>query len=168
MKRDWLFDPAEVLQFSPYRPAHVAFHSDYSVSPPNNKISRLNHRVTPLPRCLRFTPCITAYSTRLANGGWLDLTVQDSHLLDYPPLAGRTIRIYFHSFLIQCRVIQNHHRLLSFANNGNQEYILMHDVLENLHPIKEQKQILFYNHTLMVRICLYWYEKTLLLLRTVC
>lgn len=34
------------------------------------------------------------YSTRLANGGWSDLTVQDSHLLDYPPLAGRTIRIY--------------------------------------------------------------------------
>ena len=87
MKRDWLFDPAEVLQFSPYRPAHIAFHSDYSVSPLNNKISRLYHLVTPLPRCLRFTANITVYSTRLAIGGWLDLTEQDSHLLDYPPFV---------------------------------------------------------------------------------
>ena len=87
MKRDWLFDPAEAHQFSPYRPVCFAFHSDYSVSPPNNKISRLHHLVTPLPRCLRFTASITVYSTRLAIGGWLDLTEQDSHLLDYPPFV---------------------------------------------------------------------------------
>ncbi len=87
MKRDWLFDPAEAHQFSPYRPVCFAFHSDYSVSPPNNKISRLHHLITPLPRCLRFTASITVYSTRLAIVGWLDLTEQDSHLLDYPPFV---------------------------------------------------------------------------------
>ena len=87
VKRDWLFDPAEAHQFSPYRPVCFTFHSDYSVSPPNNKISRLHHLVTPLPRCLRFTASITVYSTRLANGGWLNLSVQASHLLDYPPFV---------------------------------------------------------------------------------
>ena len=87
MKRDWLFDPAEAHQFSPYRPVRFAFHSDYSVSPLNNKISRLYHLVTPLPRCLRFTANITVYSTRLAIGGWLNLSEQDSHLLAYPPFV---------------------------------------------------------------------------------
>ena len=87
MKRDWLFDPAEAHQFSPYRPVRFAFHSDYSVSPLNNKISRLYHLVTPLPRCLRFTVNITVYSTRLAIGGWLNLSEQDSHLLAYPPFV---------------------------------------------------------------------------------
>ena len=87
MKRDWLFDPAEAHQFSPYRPVRFAFHSDYSVSPLNNKISRLYHLVTPLPRCLRFTANITVYSTRLAIGGWLNLSEQDSHLFDYPPFV---------------------------------------------------------------------------------
>ena len=36
---------------------------------------------------------ITAHSTRLAYGGWLTLAVQDSHLLDHSPFAGRTIPI---------------------------------------------------------------------------
>ena len=101
MKRDWLFDPAEAHQFSPYRPVRFAFHSDYSVSPLNNKISRLYHLVTPLPRCLRFTASITVYSTRLAIGGWLDLTEQDSHLLDYPPFvwAHNQNLFLFHKYL---------------------------------------------------------------------
>ena len=35
----------------------------------------------------------TVEDPRLATGGWLDLTRQAFHLLDYSPLSGRTIPI---------------------------------------------------------------------------
>ena len=35
----------------------------------------------------------TVEAPRLATGGWLDLTRQAFHLLDYSPLSGRTIPI---------------------------------------------------------------------------
>ena len=44
-------------------------------------------------RCLRLATTITDSHTRLATGGWLDLTRQAFHLLDYSPLSGRTISI---------------------------------------------------------------------------
>ena len=45
-------------------------------------------------RCLRLATTITGSHPRLATGGWLDLTRQAFHLLDYSPLSGRTIPIY--------------------------------------------------------------------------
>jgi len=36
----------------------------------------------------------TVKDSRLATGGWLYLTRQAFHLLDYSPLSGRTIPIY--------------------------------------------------------------------------
>ena len=45
-------------------------------------------------RCLRLATAITGRHPRLDTGGWLDLTRQAFHLLDYPPLPGRTIPIY--------------------------------------------------------------------------
>lgn len=44
-------------------------------------------------RCLRLATTITGSHPRLATGGWLDLTRQAFHLLDYSPLSGRTIPI---------------------------------------------------------------------------
>ena len=44
-------------------------------------------------RCLRLATTITDSHPRLATGGWLDLTRQAFHLLDYSPLSGRTIPI---------------------------------------------------------------------------
>ena len=44
-------------------------------------------------RCLRLATAITDSHPRLATGGWLDLTRQAFHLLDYSPLSGRTIPI---------------------------------------------------------------------------
>ena len=44
-------------------------------------------------RCLRLATIITDNHPRLATGGWLDLTRQAFHLLDYSPLSGRTIPI---------------------------------------------------------------------------
>ena len=43
------------------------------------------------PRCLRLETAITDSHPRLATGGWLDLTGQAFHLLDYSPFSGRTI-----------------------------------------------------------------------------
>ena len=45
-------------------------------------------------RCLRLATTITGSHPRLATGGWLDLTRQAFHLLDYSPLSGRTIPIF--------------------------------------------------------------------------
>ena len=45
-------------------------------------------------RCLRLATTITDSHPRLATGGWLDLTRQAFHLLDYSPLSGRTIPIW--------------------------------------------------------------------------
>ena len=45
-------------------------------------------------RCLRLATTITDSHPRLATGGWLDLTRQAFHLLDYSPLSGRTIPIF--------------------------------------------------------------------------
>ena len=44
-------------------------------------------------RCLRLATTITGSHPRLATGGWLDLTRQAFHLLDYSPLSGRTTSI---------------------------------------------------------------------------
>ena len=41
----------------------------------------------------RLATAITDNHPRLATGGWLDLTRQAFHLLDYSPLSGRTIPI---------------------------------------------------------------------------
>ena len=41
----------------------------------------------------RFATSITDSHPRLATGGWLDLTGQAFHLLDYSPFSGRTIPI---------------------------------------------------------------------------
>ena len=49
---------------------------------------------------------ITAHSTRLAYGGWLTLAVQDSHLLDHSPFAGRTIPIYAGNYSTVLKVCQ--------------------------------------------------------------
>ena len=38
----------------------------------------------------------TVEDPRLATGGWLDLTRQAFHLLDYSPLSGRTVPICCH------------------------------------------------------------------------
>ena len=46
------------------------------------------------PRCLRLATAITDNHPRLATGGWLDLTGQAFHLLDYSPFSGRTIPIF--------------------------------------------------------------------------
>ena len=46
-------------------------------------------------RYLRLATTITGSRPRLATGGWLDLTRQAFHLLDYSPLSGRTIPICF-------------------------------------------------------------------------
>ena len=51
-------------------------------------------------RCLRLATTITGNHPRLATGGWLDLTRQAFHLLDYSPLSGRTIPIYLLHFII--------------------------------------------------------------------
>ena len=42
----------------------------------------------------RLATSITDSHPRLATGGWLDLTGQAFHLLDYSPFSGRTIPIY--------------------------------------------------------------------------
>ena len=51
-------------------------------------------------RCLRLTTAITDRHPRLDTGGWLDLTRQAFHLLDYSPLSGRTIPIYHPTLLL--------------------------------------------------------------------
>ena len=54
-------------------------------------------------RCLRLATTITGSHPRLATGGWLDLTRQAFHLLDYSPLSGRTIPILLIQFIHQMK-----------------------------------------------------------------
>ena len=51
------------------------------------KISRLNHHVTLLARCLRLSDAVTGIIPRLATGGWLTLARLASHQLDYSPFV---------------------------------------------------------------------------------
>ena len=54
-------------------------------------------------RCLRLATTITGSHPRLATGGWLDLTRQAFHLLDYSPLSGRTIPIEQNRCAMACQ-----------------------------------------------------------------
>lgn len=51
------------------------------------KISRLNHHLTLLARCLRLSAAVTNTIPRLATGGWLTLARLASHQLDYSPFV---------------------------------------------------------------------------------
>ena len=88
-----LFDPAEANHFSPIRIDLYCFPSKLERQPSKcQNFEAQSHSL--FSRCLRLATTITDSHPRLATGGWLDLTRQAFHLLDYSPLSGRTISIY--------------------------------------------------------------------------
>ena len=95
-----LFDPAEANHFSPMRIDLYCFPSKLERQPSKcQNFEAQSHSL--FSRCLRLATTITGSHPRLATGGWLDLTRQAFHLLDYSPLSGRTIPIcLFHKFLL--------------------------------------------------------------------
>ena len=87
-----LFDPAEANHFSPMRIDLYCFPSKLERQPSKcQNFEAQSHSL--FSRCLRLATTITGSHPRLATGGWLDLTRQAFHLLDYSPLSGRTISI---------------------------------------------------------------------------
>ena len=87
-----LFDPAEANHFSPIRIDLYCFPSKLERQPSKcQNFEAQSHSL--FSRCLRLATTITGSHPRLATGGWLDLTRQAFHLLDYSPLSGRTIPI---------------------------------------------------------------------------
>ena len=87
-----LFDPAEANHFSPMRIDLYCFPSKLERQPSKcQNFEAQSHSL--FSRCLRLATTITDSHPRLATGGWLDLTRQAFHLLDYSPLSGRTISI---------------------------------------------------------------------------
>ena len=87
-----LFDPAEANHFSPMRIDLYCFPSKLERQPSRyQNFEAQSHSL--FSRCLRLATTITGSHPRLATGGWLDLTRQAFHLLDYSPLSGRTIPI---------------------------------------------------------------------------
>ena len=87
-----LFDPAEANHFSPMRIDLYCFPSKLKRQPSRyQNFEAQSHSL--FSRCLRLATTITGSHPRLATGGWLDLTRQAFHLLDYSPLSGRTISI---------------------------------------------------------------------------
>ena len=90
-----LFDPAEANHFSPIRIDLYCFPSKLERQPSKcQNFEAQSHSL--FSRCLRLATIITDSHPRLATGGWLDLTRQAFHLLDYSPLSGRTISICCH------------------------------------------------------------------------
>ena len=88
-----LFDPAEANHFSPIRIDLYCFPSKLERQPSKcQNFEAQSHSL--FSRCLRLATTITGSHPRLATGGWLDLTRQAFHLLDYSPLSGRTIPIH--------------------------------------------------------------------------
>ena len=84
-----LFDPAEANHFSPMRIDLYCFPSKLERQPSKcQNFEAQSHSL--FSRCLRLATTITDSHPRLATGGWLDLTRQAFHLLDYSPLSGRT------------------------------------------------------------------------------
>ena len=93
-----LFDPAEANHFSPMRIDLYCFPSKLERQPSKcQNFEAQSHSL--FSRCLRLATTITDSHPRLATGGWLDLTRQAFHLLDYSPLSGRTIPIYLAHFI---------------------------------------------------------------------
>ena len=93
VKHKVLFDPAEANHFSPMRIDLYCFPSKLERQPSKcQNFEAQSHSL--FSRCLRLATTITGSHPRLATGGWLDLTRQAFHLLDYSPLSGRTIPIY--------------------------------------------------------------------------
>ena len=92
VKHKVLFDPAEANHFSPMRIDLYCFPSKLKRQPSRyQNFETQSHSL--FSRCLRLATTITGSHPRLATGGWLDLTRQAFHLLDYSPLSGRTIPI---------------------------------------------------------------------------
>ena len=92
VKHKVLFDPAEANHFSPMRIDLYCFPSKLKRQPSRyQNFEAQSHSL--FSRCLRLATTITGSHPRLATGGWLDLTRQAFHLLDYSPLSGRTISI---------------------------------------------------------------------------
>ena len=90
-----LFDPAEANHFSPMRIDLYCFPSKLERQPSKcQNFEAQSHSL--FSRCLRLATTITDSHPRLATGGWLDLTRQAFHLLDYSPLSGRTVPICCH------------------------------------------------------------------------
>ena len=87
-----LFDPAEATHFSPMQIDLYCFPSKLERQPSRyQNFEAQSHSL--FSRCLRLATTITGSHPRLATGGWLDLTRQAFHLLDYSPLSGRTIPV---------------------------------------------------------------------------
>ena len=90
-----LFDPVEANHFSPMRIDLYCFPSKLKRQPSRyQNFEAQSHSL--FSRCLRLATTITGSHPRLATGGWLDLTRQAFHLLDYSPLSGRTVPICCH------------------------------------------------------------------------
>ena len=100
-----LFDPAEANHFSPMRIDLYCFPSKLERQPSKcQNFEAQSHSL--FSRCLRLATTITDSHPRLATGGWLDLTRQAFHLLDYSPLSGRTIPICFTHFNIKLNQVK--------------------------------------------------------------
>ena len=92
VKHKVLFDPAEANHFLPWRFGLCCFPLELKRQPSRyQNFEAQSHSL--FSRCLRLATIITDSHPRLATGGWLDLTRQAFHLLDYSPLSGRTIPI---------------------------------------------------------------------------
>lgn len=71
------------------------------------KISGLTSIATLHPNCLRLTLAVTRQRPRLANGGLLDLTMRDFHLLDRAPFQGALNLLQHQSlYLLQNTFVQ--------------------------------------------------------------
>ena len=100
-----LFDPAEANHFSPMRIDLYCFPSKLKRQPSRyQNFEAQSHSL--FSRCLRLATTITGSHPRLATGGWLDLTRQAFHLLDYSPLSGRTIPIFIFDYKIDVCCLQ--------------------------------------------------------------
>ena len=113
-------------------------------------------------RCLRLATTITGSHPRLATGGWLDLTRQAFHLLDYSPLSGRTIPLCYIVFIyttIECTlcvhsIVMNNccHCMtatpytifsLTFSNPYNISGSISRHLLQSLVPVTSHANVPF-------------------------
>ena len=92
-EKEWLIQNTISAQTSMFRIDLYCFPSKLERQPSKcQNFEAQSHSL--FSRCLRLATTITGSHPRLATGGWLDLTRQAFHLLDYSPLSGRTIPIY--------------------------------------------------------------------------
>ena len=117
-----LFDPAEANHFSPMRIDLYCFPSKLKRQPSRyQNFEAQSHSL--FSRCLRLATTITGSHPRLATGGWLDLTRQAFHLLDYSPFClgaqSRFVKLLFLKLyqILHASAIKQTHLILSVFNN---------------------------------------------------